>query len=164
MSKFEQILKPRINKTALGYLTSRQGIKGGEMSYSDIEMSEYLTPTVEMSILEKRNMFSVKKRMINISSNFSSNQNSENCRCGESENMEHLYICKLLNTEKIEVEYTQLFNGSINEQITVYKRFQKNFEERERQRNEIKQEHFPHANATCEPQSSGIEHCNGFNK
>ena len=46
MSKFEQILKTRINKTALGYLTSRQRIKGGEMSYSDIEMSEYLTPTV----------------------------------------------------------------------------------------------------------------------
>ena len=57
---FEKLVKTRIDEIALFYLTNKQGIKGGEISYSYIEMSEYLTPTVEMNISEKRYMFSVK--------------------------------------------------------------------------------------------------------
>jgi hypothetical protein len=40
LSKYERILKQSINKTALEYLTSRQRKKGGEMYYTEIEMSE----------------------------------------------------------------------------------------------------------------------------
>jgi hypothetical protein len=78
--------------------------------------------------------------------------------------MEHIYLCKELNSERIEVSYKQLFNGSINQQIRVYRRFQNNFDKRENMKNENKKEDIPHAIAQSEPQSSGIECCNGFNK
>ena len=78
--------------------------------------------------------------------------------------MEHIYLCPELNSEIIEVSYKQLFNGYINQQIIVYKRFQKNFNKRENMKNENKKENIPHAIAQSEPQSSGIEYCNGFNK
>ena len=36
INQFDKLLKIRIEKTGLNYLTSRQGIKGGEMHYSKI--------------------------------------------------------------------------------------------------------------------------------
>ena len=77
--------------------------------------------------------------------------------------MEHIYQCNVLNEEKIQISYNQLFCGNIEEQIKVYKRFQKNFELREKLKTNTK-ENFPHAIAEGEPQSSGIEYCNGFDK
>ena len=109
-------------------------------------------------------MFEVKNRMIKISANFSSKQKPENCPCGMDENMEHIYICKLFNKEKLEVEYKQLFNGNLTQQITVFKRFIKSFEEREKQETEMNKTEIPHATAKCEPQSSDIEYCYGFDK
>ena len=69
-NKFDKLLKVRIDIIALQYLTSRQGKKGGEMSYTEIEISEYLLPHTELNILEKRNMFAVKNRMSTIRENF----------------------------------------------------------------------------------------------
>ena len=127
-------------------------------------MSEYLLPFTELDIIEKRNMFAVKNRMSHICENFPSKQEIEVCFCGERVTMEHIYLCKELNSEKIEVAYKQLFNGSIYQQRIVYTRFQKNFNKRENMKNENKKENIPHATAQSEPQSSGIEYCNGFNK
>ena len=107
----------------------------------------------------------MKNRMIRISANFPSKQKIESCPCGETENMEHVYTCKQLNNEKIEVPYKQLFNGNISEQIIVLKRFRKNFDERETQRNkkQTNNEDTPHV-TLCSPQYSDIENCNGSYK
>ena len=45
--------------------------------------------------------------------------------------MEHIYLCKILNKEEEQLPYKQIFNGNIGEQITIFKRFQKNMKERE---------------------------------
>ena len=137
---YDKMLKSRIDKIALHYLTSKQGQKGGEMLYTQIEMSAYLLPLTELDITEKRNMFAVKNRMSHICENFPSKQEIEVCFCGERVTMEHIYLCTELNSEKIEVSYKQIFNGYINQQIIVYKRFQKNFNKRENMKNENEKE------------------------
>ena len=60
-------------------------------------------------------MFALKNRMTDISSNFSSNKAIEKCWCGENQNMEHIYMCTLLNNETTEMPYEKLFNGNIIE-------------------------------------------------
>ena len=53
-SNFDTLLRVRIDIIALQYLTSRQGQKGGEMIYTEIEMSEYLLPHTELNKPEKK--------------------------------------------------------------------------------------------------------------
>ena len=66
-------------------------------------MSEYLLPNDELSVDEQRNIFEMRNKMSHIPSNFSSeNENTYECVCGEKENMEHIYKCRYLNTEKAE--------------------------------------------------------------
>ena len=76
--------------------------------------------------------------------------------------MEHIYKCEILNTEEIELPYSDIYNGEINEQISVLKRFMKNFSEKEKY--DMRKVENPHAIASCEPQFSDNEYCNGFNK
>jgi hypothetical protein len=77
----------------------------------------------------------------------------------------HLYMCTLLNNETTEMPYQKLFNGNINEQIEVYKRFVNNMSEREKTKNKNEEEdNLSHAIPHWEPQSSDIESCNGSYK
>ena len=58
---------------ALSYLLEKRGTKGKEIDYSYLEMASYLLPFNNfLTIDEKCELFSVKKRMINIPYNFSS--------------------------------------------------------------------------------------------
>jgi hypothetical protein len=101
-------------------------------------------PHTELNIIQKRDIFAVKNRMIDISENLPSNQEIEKCWCGEIESMEHIYMCKEFNDEETEVSYNQLFNGSIKQQIIIYKRFQENMNARERRRKmRLKMKTFP---------------------
>ena len=76
----------------------------------------------------------------------------------------HIYICKLLNKEQVEISYNQLYNGSIENQIRVYKRFKQNMNERETLKTENDSKNLPHVIPKVDPQSSGYEYCNGFHK
>ena len=103
--------------------------------------------------------------MSTIRENFPSKQKEkEICYCGGNVSMEHIYLCNVLNGEKVQISYNQLFFLNIDEQIKVYKRFQNNFEIREKMKTQNDEENFPPRITTCEPQSSGIEYCNGFDK
>ena len=59
--------------------------------------------------------------------------------------------CKLLNSEKEELSYDYIFNGSLQQQIEVFKRFQINFEEREKLLDKSEQENHSHAIPSGEP-------------
>ena len=48
----------------------RKGRKGIEVNYSSLKMAEYLLPNDELSITEKRYIFSMCNRMINKENNF----------------------------------------------------------------------------------------------
>ena len=103
-------------------------------------MSDYLAPITGLTISEKQEMFAIKNRMVQITYNFPNNKNIETCPCGQKENMEHIYLCKILNKGKEQlIPYKQIFNGNIREQITIFKIFQKNMKEREKLLNIEKQ-------------------------
>ena len=52
-TKFNKIVKERINENALQYLTGKQGSKGKQMRYTDTEMAAYLLPDNILTIEEK---------------------------------------------------------------------------------------------------------------
>jgi hypothetical protein len=128
--KFTRLLREKVNKGALEYLTGKQGFKGQEIQYSCVEMSEYLLPTnKKLTIEEKRQLFGMRNKMLDIPSNFNS-KSEDKCECGEISDMEHIYYC---DTE-VEVPYEKLYNGNIDEQISVYKNFEENLKKKENKR------------------------------
>ena len=132
--KFKSLLKTRIKENAFEYLLKRRGSKGQGLHYSTLEMSEYLLPhNDKMNVDEKRDLFSLKNRMIQLPCNFG-NPN-EKCICGADENMLHVYSCLHLNERKEIISFDKLNTGNISDQIEILQRFKYNME----RRNEIKQ-------------------------
>ena len=148
-NKFKNILKQRIKELALNYLKAKQNIKGKEITYSDIDMAEYLQPiNSKLNIEQKRKMFAVRNMMVDIPSNFSKSKGEKTCICKQEENMKHIYNCEVLNSETHKLPFEKIFSGNMNEQIEVFKRFDKNFETR----NKLKSENsFP-----CDPNSDPL--------
>ena len=121
--------KQKIEKAVKRYLTNKQGQKGGELEYTELEMSEYLQPNnSELSIQQKRDMFAVMNRMVWINANFPTKNEVDICFCGSTENMQHIYSCELLNSEKEDLSYNCLYKGTLKQQLKVFNRFQNNFE------------------------------------
>ena len=107
-------------------------------------MSEYLQPINQvLSIEQKREMFAIRNRMIDIPNNFSGRKEHSRCICGETEDMIHIFNCEMLKEGETEVTYQKIFTGKITEQIEVYKIFKQNLEQREILRRKIE---FP-----CDP-------------
>ena len=69
--------------------------------------------------------------MIYIPLNFSSKTENK-CQCGSVENMEHIYLCETLNQETRILPYEKIYNGNINEQIAIFKIFERSLEIGER--------------------------------
>ena len=92
-----------MRQNALVYLLGKQREKGKEISYSTLEMSEYLQPSnLALTIEQKREMFSIRNRMIDIPQNFPGKNMHNKCVCGETEEMIHIYNCEMLKkSEKI---------------------------------------------------------------
>ena len=97
--------------------------------------------------------------MVNISNNFLTKQTLEDkCVCGELDNMLHIYSCEKLNKDELIVSYEQIYTGTLTQQIKVFERFKKGFENRENIKNEklylkfetIKNK-YPHEILQCDP-------------
>ena len=129
-SKFKENIKSQIRKNALKYLLKKRKSKGKEIEYINLEMAEYLTPlNRKMNIENKRMMFSVRNRMINIKSNFKQGKTEHRCICGHTETMDHIWICEKVNNEKIQKEnYSQIFNGNLTQQIGIFEKFKEKLE------------------------------------
>jgi hypothetical protein len=136
--KFTNILKEEMKKNAFRYLNNKRGQKGEEIQYSCLEMCEYLLPTnSNLTIEQKREMFAVRNRMINIENNFPKKDTLAICECGNKEDMQHIYNCELLsdNKQKQSLAYNDIFNGNVKQQTIVYKLFKHNLEKREQLKN-----------------------------
>ena len=60
--------------------------------------------------------------MVNIPGNFPKGETEYPCICGETENMGHIYNCEILSEIKTQnLEYEKNFNGTINQQIEVFR-------------------------------------------
>ena len=108
-SSFTNILKDRTKRNALAYLIGKKGKKGKEICYSTLEMSEYLQPTNQvLTVEQKREMFSVRNRMIDIPNNFPGRKEHNQCVCGETEEMTHIYNCEMLKKGETELTYEKI--------------------------------------------------------
>ena len=156
-NKFTSILKERVKENAFKYLLDKRGKKGKEIHYSGLEMSEYLLPTNQkLTIDEKRKMFAVKNRMIDIPANFPKTNMDKKCVCGKIEDMVHIYNCEVLDNKQTNLQYEAIFMGNITQQIEVFKRFEENLEKREN----IKTENKPPCDPCCDPLFS-VDYSNG---
>ena len=132
-NKFNRILKEKIKVSALKYLLEKKGHKGKEIEYGSLQMAEYLQPFGnKLTVEEKRELFSIRNRMVDIPDNFPRGKTEFKCICGEQENMSHLYNCELLSEKKEKrLEYEKIFNGTINQQIEIFRIIQQNLNQRE---------------------------------
>ena len=144
-NRFNKILNERIRAASLTYLTGKQNIKGGDINYAKIEMSEYLSPLSDLSIDDKRRLFAVRNMMVDIPANFSNSNENMKCICGEKESMAHIYQCGFLSTDKPKIEYEKIYDGSIHEQIEIFRKFENNLEIRNKPRNPLP------CDPTCDP-------------
>ena len=107
------------------------------MKYSEMKMADYLTPSdTDLSITDKRYIFSIRNRMVDIPTNFpsKSKNNDEKCKkCGDLETMKHLYLCDL-NKENKNVKYEEIFGENLRNMKKVYKNFKTNYENKEKLR------------------------------
>ena len=69
-NRFNKILNEKVKVASLSYLTDKQNTKGGDIFYTNIEMSEYLSPLSDLSIDDKRRLFAVRNMMVDIPVNF----------------------------------------------------------------------------------------------
>ena len=73
-------------------------------------MSEYLQPfNNSITVEQKREMFAVRNKMINIPANFSSKIESK-CECGKPEDMQHIYDCEKYNENKPSIQQDLVFS------------------------------------------------------
>ena len=112
----EMLTHLKIGKVALNYLLDKRGKKGHEITYSCVEMAEYLVPfNNSLPIEEKREIFAIRNRMINIPYNFSTKCEYK-CECGKLEDMQHIYMCELWNKEEQPLlSYEKIFNGNLKQ-------------------------------------------------
>ena len=121
---------------------------------SEIQMAIYLKPNDEgLTIADKRYIFAIRNRMINLSTNFPSNKNrGENCtNCGERETSEHIYTCDQTK-ENNNTKYEEIFGENLKNMKTVYLKFKTNYE---------KKEIFTPGDPLCDPLSSFFVDSNG---
>ena len=141
MSKhsFTKMLKENGRKNAFKYLLSKKGSKGKENSETELSMAEYLLPTNRaLTISERQKMFAVKNRMVEIPANFPNPKIENICICGEKEDMKHIYQCETINDGETDyLKYEKIFEGNINEQIEVFRKFERNMEKRKQLKENI---------------------------
>ena len=135
-SKYNSLLKQRINENALEYLIGKQGKKGKEIKYSNITMADYLLPNNNLSNLDKQRIFAIRNKMIEIENNFPNGNKETLCFCGEKEEMPHIYYCEVLSeNRKSCVKYESIYEDNVMKQVEVYKRFEENLQIREKMKN-----------------------------
>ena len=90
-------------------------------------------PNNELSIEEKRKIFAIRNKMLNIPSNFVSRKKNESkCICNEQETMRHIYECELLNEEKADEKFEHIYEENILKQKKILKRMEYNLDEKKR--------------------------------
>ena len=131
ITRYSELIRIKCNESALRYLLNKRGKKGSKIQYSELEMSEYLLPNEKFDISEQKSVFAIRNKMTDIPSNFCSEEkNLSKCTCKTTENMEHIYYCKLLNKDKPELQFEEIFSKNLEKQRIVLSRFEENMEKR----------------------------------
>ena len=110
---------------------------------------------MKMTVSQKQNMFSVKNRMLEIAENFPGKQLDDMCWCGQQENILHIYNCEILNENKPIVKYEELYNGRLEDQISICERIESCMEKRKQLKQTVKDE------TPCDPAEIRYLYSNG---
>ena len=123
----------KLKEKAFLYLKKKIRSKGNENQHDNLCMSDYLLPENRLlTIAEKQRLFGVKNRMTNIPSNFATKNTEYKCYCGKKEDMKHIYYCDILSEEKDKrFNLKENYNGTVIEQIEVFRIFENNMKKRE---------------------------------
>ena len=133
-SQLKSLLKQKISKKALEYLLSKRGSKGCEISYSNIQMANYLCPNESrLSISDKKEIFSIRNRMVNIFGNFHYKNYQTMCKegCIQEETMEHIYYCEKMNNTENHIKYDGIYNNNLKNIIQIFNIMKENLKTRE---------------------------------
>ena len=85
--------------------------------------------------------------MIEIGYNFGK---KENClMCNKNEDMSHIYSCKFWNKRENELPFEKIYNGNLNEQVKVFRKFEHNMKIRNDEIEKMK--NLPCAPVLCDP-------------
>ena len=129
--KYKEMIKRRCNELAFEYLINKRRKKGKEITYNNIQMSQYLLPNNQLEIQDQKKIFEMRNRMTIIPENYPSKyKEKSNCICGEKETMEHIYICKELNKTEMKVKYENIYEGNVKNMKTILNRFELNMNKR----------------------------------
>ena len=83
-NKFTKLLKK--GQRWKHWRTGKQRTKGKDITYKNLEMSEYLLPSNSvLTVEEKRRLFEFKNKMTNIPNNFPKSDIKTICYCGSAE-------------------------------------------------------------------------------
>ena len=96
INTYKSLVRKKCKEIAFEYLMKKRGTKGSEITYSAIQMADYLLPNNQLTIEQQRKIFSIRNKMVKeISSNFTSRENNTSkCICQQKEDMFHRYTCK----------------------------------------------------------------------
>ena len=127
-TKFKNIVKIQSRKAGFKYLLEKQegGKKGKNISYTKIEMADYLLPECSLSVKDKTELFAFRCEMNSLPNNYG---NTDLCEysCPELMNNQHLLTCPFLNEgQSCSLKMEQILNGNINEKIEVLRKLQEN--------------------------------------
>ena len=132
--KLKILLKQRINHISYQYLLSLRGKKGSEIKYEKIQMANYLSPSdIRLSISDKKEIFAIRNKMIQIHGNFTSRNFEKNCKagCPEIETMEHIYFCEKYKNNGEKIHYKHIYKENLENMTQVFHIMKENMKLRE---------------------------------
>ena len=96
--------------------------------------------------------------MANIPANYSSSKIEHKCKCGMREDMEHVYTCVMLNSEKTVVKFQEIYSSNTKLISEVNSRFQNNMKNREEMmdQNEVELKLKTHVILSSDPLYSNV--------
>ena len=131
-NEYRNLIRKKCIELGFNYLMNKRGSKGKEIEYDKIRMAQYLQPNNQLEVKEQMKIFEIRNRMTNIPNNFS-RKNDVKCHCGQPENMEHVYNCKFLSSEEVNVKFKKIYEENVDDLKTILKRFEQNMNNRDKQ-------------------------------
>ena len=107
----------------------RKGEKGRNIVYRSLSMADYLLPEANLTVEEKKKIFSIRLEMNENSCNFGVKILCE-MGCSEIQENSHILVCPKLNESEQELNIEDILNGSLPMKVKVLKRFEENLKKK----------------------------------
>ena len=130
---FRNTVKKAVEITAVAWLLSEKAKKSKlkELEYEKLECQNYLRSS-ELETREKKLLFQIRTRMIDVKANFKNHYSDIFCPlgCENEDDQTHVLHCKILlqNNNDIttcNVEYSDIFHEDISRQVRILRIFNK---------------------------------------